>query len=226
MRVMTELGRSSSAHARRKLFDRQMKKASRSLARLPPGESAGPHEPAHADGVNHDPSAGFHRQEVRHQSSGDACAITGGISMADSTAYLSAVAALVGTFVGGVTSIATSWLGQQRQTREQRRAREKDELQALYKQFIIDGSNLFADALEHDATEIPKLVDIYATLNRIRVLSSPQVIAEADKALRMIIDTYAKENATFSGIRQSIDHGFPDPLRAFSEACHEDLKTY
>jgi hypothetical protein len=73
--------------------------------------------------------------------------------------------------------------------------------------------------------EIPKLVDVYATLNRMRVLSSPKVVAEADNALRMIIDTYAKENTTFSGIRQSISHGFPDPLRAFSEACHEELKT-
>jgi hypothetical protein len=74
--------------------------------------------------------------------------------------------------------------------------------------------------------EIPKLVDIYATLNRMRVLSSPKVVAESDNALRMIIDTYAKENTTFSGIRQSISYGFADPLRAFSEACHEELKTY
>jgi hypothetical protein len=146
--------------------------------------------------------------------------------MADSAAYLSAVAALVGTFVGGITSIATSWLGQQRQTKEQRRAREKDELQALYKQFIQDASKLYIDALEHNTTEIQKLVDIYATLNRMRVLSSPKVIAAAENALRMIMDTYAKENATFSGIRQLIDHGFPDPLRAFSEACHEQLKMH
>jgi hypothetical protein len=27
----------------------------------------------------------------------------------------------------------------------------------------------------------------------------------------------AQENTTFSGVRQSISHGFPDPLRAFSE---------
>jgi gas vesicle protein len=146
--------------------------------------------------------------------------------MAGSAAYLSAVAALVGTFVGGITSIATSWLGQQRQTKEQRRAREKDELQALYKQFIQDASKLYVDALQHDTTEIPKLVDIYATLNQMRVLSSPEVVAAAENALRMIIDTYAKENATFSGIRQLIDHGFADPLRVFSEACHEELKMH
>ena len=146
--------------------------------------------------------------------------------MVDSPAYLSAVAALVGTFVGVITSIATSWLGQQRQTKEQRRAREKDELEALYRLFIQDASKLYVDALEHNTTEIPKLVDIYATLNRMRVLSSPKVMAEADNALRMILDTYAKENATFSGIRQLIDHGFPDPLRAFSQACHEQLKLH
>jgi hypothetical protein len=146
--------------------------------------------------------------------------------MADSAAYMSAFAALVGTFVGGITSIATSWLGQQRQTKEQRRAREKDEVQGLYKLFIQDASKLYVDALEHNTTEITKLVDIYATLNRMRVLSSPEVVAAADNALKMIVDTYAKENTTFSGIRHSISHGFPDPLRAFSEACHEELKMY
>ena len=146
--------------------------------------------------------------------------------MAESAAYLSAVAALVGTFVGGITSIATSWLGQQRQTKEQRIARKKDELQDLYRQFILDASKLYIDALEHNTTELPKLVDIYATINRMRVLSPPKVVAEADKALRIIIDTYAQENKTFSGIRQSISEGFPDPLRAFSQACHEELKTY
>jgi hypothetical protein len=146
--------------------------------------------------------------------------------MAEPVAYLSAVAALVGTFVGGITSIATSWLGQQRQTAEQRRARKQDELQALYRQFILDASKLYVDALEHNTTELPKLVDIYATINRMRVLSPPKVVAEADKALRMIIDTYAQENKTFAGIRQSISQGFPDPLRAFSQACHDELKMY
>jgi gas vesicle protein len=92
--------------------------------------------------------------------------------MADSAAYMSAFAALVGTFVGGITSIATTWIGQQRQTKEQRRARQKAEMQALYKLFIQDASKLYVDALEHNTTEITKLVGIYATLNRMRVLPS------------------------------------------------------
>jgi hypothetical protein len=146
--------------------------------------------------------------------------------MTDAAPYLSAVAALVGTFVGGITSIATSWLGQQRQTKEQRKAQDKEELQVLYKQFIHDGSRLYLDALEHNTTKLSKLVDIYATLNRMRLLSSPKVVAEADNALHLIIEAYAKENTTFSGIRQSIGHGLLDPLRPFSEACREELMAY
>jgi hypothetical protein len=51
--------------------------------------------------------------------------------MADAAPYLSAVAAVAGTIVGGVTSVATTWLGQQRQTKDQRKAREKKALQGL-----------------------------------------------------------------------------------------------
>jgi gas vesicle protein len=141
-------------------------------------------------------------------------------------AYISAFAALVGTFVGGITSIATSWLGQQRQSKEQRRAREKTELQALYKQFIQEASKLYLDALEHNKTEISKLVDAYATLNRIRVQSSSKVVDEADRAVRLILQAYENENTTFSDIIHSINKGLVDPLRPFSEACHEELRTY
>jgi hypothetical protein len=41
----------------------------------------------------------------------------------------------------------------------------------------------------HNTTEIAKLVDIYAKINRMRVLSPPKVIAAADNALQMIIAT-------------------------------------
>jgi gas vesicle protein len=145
-------------------------------------------------------------------------------------AYISALAALIGTFVGGVTSIATSWLGQRYQSKEQRILREKGERQALYKQFIQEASKLYIDALEHSTTEIAKLVDVYATINRIRILSSARVVKEANEALLEIIDAYGNENRTFSDIKQSISDvrksihgGYPDPLQKFSEACHEEL---
>jgi hypothetical protein len=145
-------------------------------------------------------------------------------------AYITALSAIVGTFVGGVTSIATSWVGQRYQIKEQRIARERVERPALYRQFILDASKLYVDALEHDKTEISELVDIYSTVNRIRVQSSKKVIDEADKALRTIIGVYSDKNKSFSDLAASVNGNgksdFPDPLRDFSQACREDLETY
>jgi gas vesicle protein len=141
-------------------------------------------------------------------------------------AYMSAFAALIGTFVGGITSIATSWLGLRRQIKEQRLLKEKGERQALYRQFIQEASKLYIDALEHDTTEITKLVDIYATINHIRVMATSHVIEEANKALNEIIDAYNNENKTFSDIKKSVRTGYADPLQNFSEACHEELSGY
>ena len=122
--------------------------------------------------------------------------------------------------------IATSWIGQRHQTKEQRFLKEKSERQTLYKQFVNEASKLYIDALEHNTTEIPKLIDIYATINRIRIMSSSHVAKEANEALREIIDAYSKENRTFSDIKESIRGGYPDPLQKFSEACHKELSEF
>jgi DeoR/GlpR family transcriptional regulator of sugar metabolism len=99
--------------------------------------------------------------------------------MADAAPYLSAVAALAGTFSGGVTSVATSWLGQQLQTKEQRRAQEKAALQTLYKEFIESASRLYLDAwstiapkLQSSSTFIPRSISLrpitYKLCHRLR----------------------------------------------------------
>jgi hypothetical protein len=138
-------------------------------------------------------------------------------------AVLPAISALVGTFVA---SIATSWIGQQGLSKEQRAARDKGERQELYKAFIQEACKLYIDAVEHNTSEITKLIDIYATLNRIRVLSSPEVVEEAHRALQGILDVYSRENKTFADVAHWVEEGFMDPLRSFSEACHGDLQRY
>jgi len=52
------------------------------------------------------------------------------------------------------------------------------------------------------------------------------VVDEADRAVRLILQAYENENTTFSDIIHSINKGLVDPLRPFSEACHEELRTY
>ena len=50
-------------------------------------------------------------------------------------AYISGLAALAGTAIGGLTSFTTSWMTQQAQVRAQRLANERDKREALLGRF-------------------------------------------------------------------------------------------
>jgi hypothetical protein len=139
--------------------------------------------------------------------------------------YVPAVAALAGSAIGGLTSFASAWLNQERQDRATRVSQDKARRQKLYKQFIDEASKLYADALTHDQAEISALVSVYALIGRMRVLSSPAVVEEADAVVRTIVDTYFAPNKTFPELRKLISGHAIDPLRDFSEQCREDLSN-
>jgi hypothetical protein len=129
--------------------------------------------------------------------------------------YVSTLAALAGTLVGAITSIISSWLATHRQSRDQRVQRERSELKSIYEQFIR--------TVEHNSAEIAKFSDLYATLNRIRVVSSSHVIKAAEESVCAIVERYPKKNKSFSEITSTFSTDFQDPLRLFSEACHREL---
>src|SRR6202008_605169 len=139
-------------------------------------------------------------------------------------AYLPALAALAGSAVGGLTSLASAWLTQHHQARVKRLSGEKAMRQKLYKQFIAEASKLYADALVHDQAEVSALVSVYALISRMRVVSSSAVIEKADAVVRMIVDTYVAPNKTFPELRKLIDSDAMDLLRAFSEECRAELQ--
>ena len=92
----------------------------------------------------------------------------------DSTT-ISALAALSGAVIGGVTSFGTSWLSQQTQARVQARAHKLSQREELYKHFIEKASKAHADSLARQAAnvgEITQLIDLYALVSMRRVISS------------------------------------------------------
>ena len=139
-------------------------------------------------------------------------------------AYLPAFAALAGSTIGGLTSLATSWLTQHVQFRRQQRVHDLRRRQELYKDFIEEASKLYVDAFEHDDAETSKLVHLYAMISLMRVGSSPRVVASADDVARTIVDTYLGPNRTFRDVRAMLDDATLNPLREFSEACREELR--
>jgi hypothetical protein len=138
-------------------------------------------------------------------------------------AYLTALAALAGSAVGGLTSLASAWLTQHRQDRITRLSQDKARRRKLYKQFIDEGSKLYADALSRNEAEVSTLVGIYALISRMRVLSSDAVVEKAEAVVQLIVDTYSAPNKTFPELRELVNQHTIDPLRAFSEECREEL---
>jgi hypothetical protein len=138
-------------------------------------------------------------------------------------AYVSAFAALGGSLIGGVTSFAAAWITQRQQAHIQLLLQEKTRRQDLYKQFIEDASNLYMDSLLRDQAQLPPLVGLYALVSKIRVISSPRVGHSADKVVRTIVNTYLLPNKTLPELHEMAEKGALDPLRDFSEACHEEL---
>jgi len=138
---------------------------------------------------------------------------------------VSALAALSGSVIGGLTSLAASWVSHSVEARMQQTAADTARRQELYKAFIEEASMLYGEALGSDKAGISTLVGLYAMVSRMRILSTPHVTESADKVVRLTIDTYFAPNKTLRELRDVIKSGHIDPLRDFSEACREDLRA-
>jgi hypothetical protein len=139
-------------------------------------------------------------------------------------AYLSALAALAGSLIGGLTSIVATWLTYHAQSRAQRDAQDLSTRQELYRNFIEEASRLYADAFERDDPKISDLVNLYALVSRMRVLSSSKTVESADAIVRRVIATYLEPNKTFRDLKEIVERDPMDPLREFSTACREELR--
>ena len=141
-------------------------------------------------------------------------------------AYVSALAALAGAAIGGLTSFATSWVTQRAQARAQQLAHKLTRREELYKDFIEEASKLYADSLVHETPDVSQLVRLYSMISMMRALSPTTIVEDADKVARMIVNTYLAPNKTFPELRDMVNSGAIDPLRDFSEACREELQRF
>ena len=138
-------------------------------------------------------------------------------------AYLSAVSALSGSAIGGVASIATTWLTQHSQDRSQRHAQSVGRRERLYGDFIDEASTLYIDALTHDQFDPSKFVKIYATVAIRRLFASAEVVSKAEKVTQDMVAVYYQPNRDFTTRRDRSDSDL-NILQAFSEACRNDLR--
>ena len=139
-----------------------------------------------------------------------------------SASLVSAIAALTGAAIGGLTSLLASWLIGRRQARSEWFAHERARRSDLYKEYIENAAKCYIDALLREEPDISLLVVLYAKMSCMRVVSSTLVIESAEHLISKIIDTYSEPAKTFTEI-QAIRHGSLDIIRSFSERCRAEF---
>jgi hypothetical protein len=141
-------------------------------------------------------------------------------------AYVSALSALGGSIVGGMTSGITTWLNQRSQTRAAHLDHELARRQDLYRDFVLEASKAYGQALFSNEPQIPELIALYAMISRMRILSSRATVAAAEKVMLATTAAYNSPNPTVSQLHELIktDTGI-DPLREFAEAARDDLRS-
>ncbi len=138
---------------------------------------------------------------------------------------VSALAALLGSVVGGSATISAAWLTQKTQSERERIRVDARRREQLYAEFVSECSKLIIDSLDHTLDDPAKLQEVYSLQNRVRLIGTDPVDRAADETVRRIVTQYLKPNLTSDEVQQLALSPRDDPLRPFAEACREELKA-
>ncbi len=139
--------------------------------------------------------------------------------------FVSAMAGVLGSLVGGSASVATAWITQRTLSKRELFRLEMRKREALYGEFVGECAKLLMDAFTHTLDKPETLLPIYALINRIRLSASQPVLAEAEHLLRRITEQYFARNFTVEELRQIARSADADPLKAFGDACRVELES-
>ena len=140
-------------------------------------------------------------------------------------AYISAISALAGSVVGGLTSGVTNWLNQRSQARAGQLAHDMARREDLYRDFIVAASKAYGEAIVSSEPQVQEIIALYAMISRMRVVSSPRTVACAEKIMITTIATYDAPNQTVRELHDLLESGAGiDPLKEFAEAAREEMR--
>lgn len=139
--------------------------------------------------------------------------------------FITAMAAVLGSLVGGSATVATAWLTQTTANKRELVQLEFRYRETLYGEFITECSRLLIDAMSHTLDSPETLMNAYALLNRVRLSASPSVLREGEALLRRVTEQYFSRNLTVEEMREITRSEDADPLKAFGEACREEFAS-
>ena len=138
-------------------------------------------------------------------------------------AYISAISALSGSAIGALASLATSWLTQRHQDEARREAQVSTRRERIFVEFIDLASKAFMDSLLESSIKDPaKVIQLYATMGKLRLFASERTVEAAEKAMNKIVETYYGPKFDLQ-TKPDIDQNF-DILRDFASRCRAELR--
>jgi hypothetical protein len=139
------------------------------------------------------------------------------------SASITALAAIAGSIVGGLSSFATTFFTQRNQAHCDLVSRDVAKREELYLEFIKEAANLYIDSLDKTLEKPASLIGIYSLVGRIRLVGNDTVLAAAEKVTGSIVDSYVLPPVTFHDAYKL--KGQVDPLREFTETCRAERKS-
>ena len=137
---------------------------------------------------------------------------------------ITALAAISGSLVGALGSAIGTWITARHQDRRDLLGKQIARREALYSDFIGESARLLVDAMEHNTSDLQKLLPVYALLSRIRLSSSEPVLRKAEQVVKTIVGTYSRPNLTAEQIQSQAVNG-QDLLSPFSATCRAELDS-
>lgn len=139
-------------------------------------------------------------------------------------ALLSTLSALGGTAIGALSSLGSTWMSTQAQTRNARLAAERAKREELYGRFMDELARLYADALDNKGVDNERLTGAYALNGRIALYATEPVNLAAENAMRYIVDLALGPKRTAEEVRVLMDQPEANVIRAFAECCRAELR--
>ena len=135
---------------------------------------------------------------------------------------LTAFAAIAGSAVGGLSTFATTFFSQRAASRRDSVTKGLAHREVLYADLMKEATNLLVDSIDRTLDKPANLIALYSLASRIRLVSSEEVVLEADKVIETVIESYSSAPTTFQEIHDQHVKNNSNPLHAFAQACRDE----
>jgi hypothetical protein len=122
------------------------------------------------------------------------------------SSIIAAFSAILGTTVGGLTNLATTFLTQRYAMRRNILAKDVANREQLYSEFLKEVGILYFDSVNRtlrDTSQRASLITMYSLVGRIRMISSEVVLTSAEKVAEDIVESYKRPPMSIQEFQQS-----------------------